>query len=61
MAIQDYYTTPEAAKLLGVNPATIRIWIKDKKISTVQFFEGSRHMIPKSEIDALITKLGKAV
>ncbi len=35
----DYYTVPEAAAVLGVNPSTIWRWIKAKKLSAYRVGE----------------------
>ena len=42
---------PEAARLLGLSPHTIRFYIRQSKISPVRF--GRRVSIPMSEIERL--------
>ncbi len=36
---RDYYTVPEAAAVLGVNPSTIWRWIKARKLSAYRVGE----------------------
>ena len=47
----DLYDTNEAAKELGIGPATVWRWIKLRKIIPVSV--DRRTLIPKSEIERL--------
>ena len=45
-------TVPEAAKIAGKNPETIRRWIRSGKLQANRF--GTQHMIDEVELDELI-------
>ena len=44
----EYFTTTEAARLLGVTPQTIRNWIRSGKITTEPTL-GGHNRIPKDQ------------
>jgi len=59
--ISKTYTVPEVAKLLGVTPSTVRVWVKQGKMKGIQFFDQGRITIPREEVEKQLAKLGKAV
>lgn len=47
------YTPREAAQVLGISYPTLKKWIYDKKIQTIQT-AGGHHRIPESEVDKFL-------
>ena len=45
---------PEAARELGIGKSKLYEWLSEGFITSVQFPDTSRRLIPKSEIDRLI-------
>ncbi len=45
-------TVPEAAKIAGKNPETIRRWIRSGKLRSNKF--GTQHMVDEVELDELV-------
>lgn len=45
-------TVPEAARITGKNPETIRRWIRSGRLSSRKF--GTQHVIDEVELDELI-------
>lgn len=48
-----YYTAAEAARLLGVKPQTLRLWVRQGKIKALKT-AGGRYRYPLSEIKRLL-------
>ena len=53
MREKAFYTTFEAAKILGVNPLTVWRWCKGGKIKAWRT-PGGHYRIPKQELDRLL-------
>lgn len=49
---RDYYTTTEAARLIGVSAQTIRNWVERDMIKAYRL--GGRTAIPRSEVDGYL-------
>lgn len=52
-----YYTTHQAAKILGVSPATVWLWCKQGKVKSWRT-PGGQFRIPKSEVERLLKERG---
>lgn len=50
------YTVPEVARLLKVTPSTVRVWVKRKKLKSIQYFDKGKIYIPASEVEKLLEK-----
>lgn len=49
------------AKRIGVQPATVRRWLRNKLIPNVIKTPGGRYLIPQDEWDAFIASLALAI
>lgn len=51
--MEKMYTREEAAKLLGIIPTTLSVWIKSGKIKAAH--PGRAYKIPESEIERVLS------
>jgi len=49
---KEYFKPSEVAKILGLKPATIYSWIKQKRIFAIKIHD--RIYIPRSELERLL-------
>lgn len=49
---KDMITVPEAARIAGKNPETIRRWIRSGKLPAQKF--GTQHMVDEIALDELV-------
>ena len=53
---KKYFTTHQAAKILGVTVTTVIMWANNKKIKVIKTI-GKHRRIPKSEIDRIVGEM----
>jgi len=54
MAEAPYLTVEEVARQLGVNPETVRRWIRSGELNALSLGGPAGYRIPKSELDRFI-------
>jgi excisionase family DNA binding protein len=52
--MKEFISMGEAAKRLGLNPATLRAWARQRRLGTVRL--GSKRMIPTAELERIIAE-----
>lgn len=57
--ISDYLNILEAAELLGVDPATLRNWEKQKKIKVYRNPINKYRLYDREELEQLLKDIGK--
>jgi len=45
----EYYTTAEAARILGTNPGTIRRWIHDRRLRAI--LKGRKYLVVREDVN----------
>lgn len=54
---KEFFTITEAAKILGVNPITLRRWDKTRKLVARRHPINNYRLYPKKRIDTFINKI----
>ena len=54
MKQKEFYSIPEVAEIMGVSITTVRRFIKDGKIESIQRIKRGKHIIPRLAIPTLI-------
>ena len=57
---QDFYSTSEAASLLGVSRREVRQWIYERKVRGAERHRGRKWRIPQSEVNRMKAERGGA-
>jgi len=59
VSLKDYLTIKDAARLLGVNPATLRRWDKKGKLKSRRHSINRYRLYRKRDLEVFMTKLTK--
>ena len=55
--LKDYLTVKDAARLLGVNPATLRRWDRKGKLKTLRHPINRYRLYRREELETLLRKI----
>ena len=50
--VKKFYTTGEVARMFGVAPSTVWLWVKEGRIHAIRTL-GGRYRIPADEVERL--------